>query len=94
MLCQALAQALVLSIAVSAAPGHRIVGLVRDQRTGEPLANAAVVLHCSCLPEYRDTRTNRAGAYRFAGLPDGTYLLEVFAGEARTAKTITLGPVD
>jgi hypothetical protein len=92
MLYQGVANALALSIAVSAAPGHRIVGLVRDQRTGEPLANAVVVLQCSCLAEHRETTTNHTGAYRFAGLPDGTYLVEVFAGEAWVAKKITLGP--
>jgi hypothetical protein len=70
---------------------HTIYGAVRHAKTGEPLANALVVLQCTCIEGMRETQTNDAGVYRFRGLPSGVYTVQILVGGADVAKVVTLG---
>ena len=71
-----------------------VQGYVRDS-TGRPVTNAAVFLQHATGAETlatqtQITHTDSEGAYRFAALPSGTYILRVEKSEYGVA---TLGPV-
>lgn len=69
----------------------RVVGVVVDQRTEEPLPNALIVLTSSELDEQREASTDEHGRYDFAGLPSGTYEIQVLAGMSDTRQIVRLG---
>lgn len=52
-------------------------GVVKHQKTGEPIAAARLTLHCECLASPREATTDAAGSYAFANLPAGKYMLQV-----------------
>ena len=68
----------------------RISGVVKDSRTGEPLADALVILQCTCIGAPLERTTNARGIYSFADLPSGQYTLQVLSGEANSTKYIQL----
>jgi hypothetical protein len=86
----AAACALVAAPAAAADDG-KIVGVVVDERTHEPIANALVVVQCTCLAGPIQITTNEHGAYAMNGLPPGEYTLQVLSGEADVSKVVTLG---
>ena len=47
---------------------------------GQRVADATVVLECTCLPRARFTRTNANGLYAIDALPPGEYELHVIHG--------------
>ncbi len=67
-----------------------ISGVVKNAKTGERLANAIVVLQCTCLPGSREATTNAQGLYAFRNLPQGTFAIQVLAGESDVSKVTTL----
>lgn len=69
---------------------HEIVGQVRHQATRAPIVHALVALQCACLEGTRTTHTDHRGWYRFAGLPSGTYTIQVLYRHTDVAKVITL----
>jgi hypothetical protein len=71
-----------------ASSGATIVGKITNSETKEPLANAIVILECTCLQSARETTTDAQGLYRFADLPAGTYSVNVFAGKGKVYKVI------
>jgi hypothetical protein len=83
--------ALVLGGSAPATGPHAITGVVRNQATKVLIQNALVVLQCTCIEGTRETKTNAAGVYRFTGLPNGTYTLQVLVGKADVSKVVTLG---
>lgn len=68
----------------------RISGTVIHSETREPIANALVVLQCTCLAGSRETTTDPRGRYAFARLPPGTYTVQVLAGQADVSKVFEL----
>lgn len=82
------------SMAAAAPAGHagEISGQIRHARTGEPIPNALVILQCTCLASSRETQTNEQGLYAFRGLPAGTYMVQVLAGNADVSKVVVLPP--
>ncbi len=68
----------------------RIAGTVTDVDTNERLGDALVILHCSCLPEARETETNAQGLYAFADLPPGHYTVQVLAGHGDLSRALQL----
>ncbi len=82
-----------LAIAMLAAPsGYEgvISGKLVNSKTDEPIANALVILQCTCLRGIRETVTDVAGEYRFTGLPAGTYTVQVLVGRADVTRQVTL----
>jgi hypothetical protein len=69
-----------------------IHGALRDKDTGEPLADALVILHCSCLAGDREFDADAAGVYRFRHLPPGSYTIQVLINEANVNRSVVLGP--
>ncbi len=70
--------------------GGSISGQVRHDETGEPLADALVILSSSSLQEQREGLTNEQGIYAFRDLPPGTYMVQVLKGTADVSKVTTL----
>lgn len=64
-------------------------GLVRHHTTEAPLGNAIVVLQSSSIPALEMT-TDEYGRYAFAGLPAGTYTVQILVGQADVSKVFTL----
>jgi Carboxypeptidase regulatory-like domain len=85
-----------LAIAMLLAPtaGHEgvIAGQVKHSKTGEPVANALVILQCTCLAGAREAQTDADGNYAFRGLPAGVYTVQVLAGQADVTKVVELPP--
>ena len=54
-------------------------GTITDAHTGQPIANAAVVVQMPDYSNWNSTNTDAGGHYEFAGLPAGQYLVEVLA---------------
>lgn len=67
-----------------------ISGVVTHRATKERIADALVILQCSCLQETRETQTNANGLYAFGDLPPGTYTVQVLSGQADVSKVATL----
>jgi hypothetical protein len=70
--------------------GGVIVGVVEKSVTNEPIADALVVLQCSCLAGPQERLTNDRGIYSFDGLPQGNYTIQVLKGRANTSKVTEL----
>lgn len=73
-----------------AAENGSISGVVTNEKTGDRMANAIVVLQCNCLQGTREATTNANGLYAFQSLPPGTYTIQVLAGQADVSKVTTL----
>ncbi len=69
-----------------------ISGQVIDRKTRAPVAQALVILTCSCLLEARTTQTDANGEYQFDGLDEGTYMVQVLDDDADVKDTATLPP--
>ena len=67
-----------------------ISGVVTHSKTKERVADALVILQCSCLQGTRETQTNSNGLYAFRDLPPGTYTIQVLSGQADVSKVTTL----
>lgn len=67
-----------------------IIGVVRHERTNEPLADAIVVLQSLELPEQLESMTNAEGLYAFEDLPPGDYTVQVLSGKANVSKVFEL----
>lgn len=67
-----------------------ISGVVTHAETGERMANAIVVLQCTCLSGTRETTTSANGLYAFRDLPTGTFTIQVLAGQADVSKVTQL----
>ena len=82
------------SMAAAAPGGHEgvISGQIRHSKTGAPIPDALVLLHCTCLVATRETVTDEQGVYAFGGLPAGTYTIQVLVGQADLSKLVTLPP--
>jgi hypothetical protein len=68
----------------------RINGLVEHSVEDGPIADALVVLQCSCLPAQQERFTDERGLYTFDGLPEGNYTIQVLKGKANTSKVTHL----
>lgn len=68
----------------------QMVGKVTHSKTKEPVADAIVILQCSCLQGTRETRTNADGLYMFRDLPPGEYTIQVLSGQADVAKIVRM----
>jgi len=55
--------------------GGAIAGTVTSEEDGSPIPHACVVLYRKGFGEFRKTRTDESGAFRFAGLRPGIYYL-------------------
>ncbi|MEM9453267.1 MAG: TonB-dependent receptor, partial [Myxococcota bacterium] len=73
-----------------AASNGTISGVITNKKTKERLAEALVILQCSCLQGTRETQTNSNGLYAFRDLPPGTYTIQVLSGQADVSKITTL----
>lgn len=71
--------------------GSEIVGTVLDAPADKPVAEAVIVLQCTCLQGTRETMTNAEGRFAFRALPPGSYTLQVLYGQSDGSKIITLG---
>ena len=67
-----------------------INGTVKNSNTGQPIANALVVLQCSCLSGQEERFTNDRGIYSFTDLPAGNYTIQVLSGKANVSKVTEL----
>jgi hypothetical protein len=67
-----------------------INGTVKNSNDGKPIADALVVLQCSCLNGQQERFTNERGIYSFTDLPQGNYTVQVLAGKANTSKVTEL----
>lgn len=76
--------------ALALASSGTISGVVTHSQTKQRIADALVILQCSCLPESRETQTNANGLYAFRDLPPGTYTIQVLSGQADVSKVTTL----
>src|SRR5690606_23336418 len=72
--------------------GSKIVGVVRDVRTGHALPKALVILQCTCLEGVREILSNEGGAFGFGELPPGKYTVQVLYKNANVSRTFELGP--
>jgi hypothetical protein len=73
-----------------AADDGSISGVVKDEKTKQPIKDAIVVVQCTCLQGELTVNTNASGLYAFRDLPPGTYTVQVLAGKADVSKTTTL----
>ena len=71
-----------------AASDATISGVVTDQKTGEKIAGALVIVQCSCLQGQREVTTNADGLYTFRNLPQGKYTVQVLFGQANVNKSM------
>ena len=71
-----------------AASDVTISGVVSDQKTGEKISGALVILQCSCLQGQREMQTNAEGLYSFRNLPQGKYTVQVLFGQANVNKSM------
>ena len=67
-----------------------INGAVTDEKTGDRINEAIVILQCACLQGTRETRTNSEGLYTFKNLPPGAYTVQVLTGQANVSKIVDL----
>jgi hypothetical protein len=65
-----------------------ITGTVSDQKTGEKIKDALVILQCSCLQGVRETTTNADGIYAFRNLPPGKFTVQVLVGDTDVNKSM------
>ncbi len=82
--------AVALAPAVAHASTGGISGVVRHSKTKAPVAQALVVIQCTCLAKRRETYTNANGLYSFRDLPPGAYTVQVLAGESDVTKHLEL----
>ena len=75
-----------------AASDATISGVVTDSKTGEKIANALVIVQCSCLQGQREMTTNADGLYTFRNLPQGKYTVQVLVGQANVNKSMDVPP--
>lgn len=81
----------VAAAAPSVSDSGDVVGTVRDQATGAPIAGATVVVEGTDLT----TTTSVDGKYRIAGLPSGRWTLRFrFIGYLPTGKPVTIAGGD
>jgi hypothetical protein len=67
-----------------------IGGVVKDTKSGEPLAGALVILQCACLGQPQERTTSANGVYSFNDLPTGSYTIQVLSGRANVSKLVQL----
>jgi hypothetical protein len=67
-----------------------ISGRVKDTRTGEPIADALIMVQCACLDAPIERMTNARGLYVISDLPAGNYTVQVLIGESSVAKVTEL----
>lgn len=67
-----------------------IKGVVVDDERREPIANALIVLQCSCLAGSQERMTTDRGTYAFEDLPSGVYTVQVLAGTSDVSKIVDL----
>lgn len=67
-----------------------VTGTVTEKGSGALVHDAIVVLQCSCLSGFRDTKTDPAGRFSFRELPPGRYTVQVLYGQANVSKVIDM----
>lgn len=75
---------------VQAAETGSIAGVLTDKSTKGPLADALIVIECTCMESQRETRSNADGVYSFKKLRSGTYTVNIYAGKGNVAKIVTV----
>ena len=84
---------LALDPAIAAASDNATIGgVVRDKKTGAVVADAIVIVQCTCLQGQRDLRTNADGLYAASDLPTGLYTVQVLYQDANVSKIVDLPP--
>jgi|GEM_PF-1314825 len=78
------------SVTIDESESGSLSGAVRHDKTEAPLGNALIVLQSRALSRPREMVTDEYGRYRFAGLPQGTYTVQVLVGNADASKVIDL----
>lgn len=68
----------------------KVQGVVRNDKRGEKVDDALVVLDCPCLSGWRETKTNADGIFKFTDLPPGEYRVQVLTGQADVTRSTTL----
>lgn len=77
-----------VTAAAAEPPAVQIEGVVKDRETKEPIENAFVLVHCTCLSSVLEAVTDERGYFRFDGpLPSGNYSVQVLSGHASVTKT-------
>lgn len=74
----------------SASTSGSISGLVTSGDKNEPVADALVVLSCTCLAEEISVYSNARGVYAVSGLPAGQYVVQGFHDEAQASSRVDL----
>lgn len=69
-----------------------IFGTITNSKNKQPVPNALVILTCSCLQDSLHTQSDADGKYEFKNLEEGTYTVQVVAGEADVSKLATVPP--
>src|SRR5437870_4516777 len=81
-----LALSLLAPAARAEQPVGSVAGLVKDARTGKPLAGVSVVASSPALASPITEITDAAGAYRIAALPPGEYRITYYYSDAHVAR--------
>ena len=69
-----------ITSSAQAQTGATLTGRVVDSQTGEPVAEAMVVVTSNSLQGEQSVTTDATGFYRFPGLPAGIYTVQIFHG--------------
>ncbi|MBX7079450.1 MAG: carboxypeptidase regulatory-like domain-containing protein [Nannocystaceae bacterium] len=73
-----------------AADDAAIRGVVRHEKTKQPLVGALVIVECTCLQGSRETMTDASGLYAVRDLPQGPYRVTVLSGDGKVEKSFDL----
>ena len=65
--------------------------MITDGDSGEPIADAAVVISCACLGEEIQVLSNQRGLYVLRDLPAGIYTIQAFFDTLEASGTVELG---
>jgi hypothetical protein len=79
--------------AIAAPPTSATTGTISGvvTRGDKPVANAAVVLSCSCLGEEITVESNARGLFSVSGLPAGQYVVQGFYDVFDATRRVELG---
>lgn len=85
------------TVEVASTPGKggaTLLGAVVNHLSSVALANALVIVECSCLQGTRETQTDDNGRYVFRELPPGEYTVLFLIGSGEASKVISIGEGD